>query len=75
MAEFGPVNLLVTPENYPIVWNLIGSVVNYIEAPLNDIWIRDYGANFALHKSSGQLVAIDICILFFVIISYYHMKQ
>lgn len=51
--------MLVTPENYPIAWRLLGSSVNYIEVPLNDIWIRDNGANFVLDKSSGQLVAID----------------
>ncbi|WP_032116170.1 agmatine deiminase family protein [Candidatus Arsenophonus nilaparvatae] len=59
IAEFEPVNLLVTPENYPVAWNLLGSSVNYIKAPLNDIWLRDSGANFVLDKSSGQLVAID----------------
>ncbi|HGJ5855178.1 agmatine deiminase family protein [Arsenophonus nasoniae] len=59
IAQFEPVNLLVTPENYPVAWNLLGSSVNYVEVPLNDIWIRDSGANFVLDKSSGQLVAID----------------
>lgn len=59
IAQFEPVRILVTANNKDAAYQLMGHDVEYIEAPLNDIWIRDMGANFVINTQQQKLAAID----------------
>jgi agmatine deiminase len=58
IAQFEPVMMLVRPEERKLASRLCGEKVTLIDAPLNDIWIRDTGPTFVLN-GNRELGAID----------------
>ena len=58
IAQYEPVNMLVREKDYNIASNLLGSSVNLILSPLDDLWIRDTGAVFVTN-AKGQKAAIN----------------
>ncbi|WP_273745725.1 agmatine deiminase family protein [Morganella morganii] len=59
IARFEPVNLLVTRKNKKAAQQLMGDAVTYIECPLDDIWLRDSGANFVYDTATKRPAAIS----------------
>lgn len=59
IARFEPVKILVRPEEMVQAKNLMGSDVEYIEAALDDIWLRDSGAVFVKNSHSGEKSAVN----------------
>ena len=59
IARFEPVKILVRPEEMVQAKNLMGSDVEYIEAALDDIWLRDSGAVFVKNSQSGEKTAVN----------------
>ena len=59
IARFEPVKILVRPEEMVQAKNLMGSDVEYIEAALDDIWLRDSGAVFVKNSQSGEKTAMN----------------
>lgn len=59
IARFEPVNLLVTKENRAIAQQLLGDTVTYIDCPLDDIWLRDSGANFVYDTLTQRPAAVS----------------
>jgi len=59
ILEFEPVTMLVRPEDRMIAAQLCGECVELIEAPLDDLWIRDTGPVFVVN-SAGKLGAVDL---------------
>ena len=58
IAEHEPVSMLVRNEDLPIARNLIGSAVELIPCPLDDLWIRDSGPVFVANDA-GEAAGID----------------
>lgn len=58
IAEFEPVSMLVRPHEFELAHNLVGSSVELIEAPLDDLWMRDTGPLF-VSAPDGRQAAID----------------
>jgi agmatine deiminase len=46
IARFEPVSMLVRPEEISIARELVGPSVDLVEAPLDDLWMRDTGPVF-----------------------------
>jgi agmatine deiminase len=59
IAEFEPVTMLVRPEDRKLAQRLCGDKVELLEAPLDDLWIRDTGPVFVVGRT-GQLGAVDL---------------
>ncbi|EMJ9774636.1 agmatine deiminase family protein [Morganella morganii] len=59
IARFEPVNLLVTRKNKKAAQQLMGDTVTYIECPLDDIWLRDSGANFVYDTATKRPSAVS----------------
>lgn len=59
VAEFEPVTLLVRPEDRKLAAKLCGEKVELVEAPLDDLWIRDTGPVFVVSRD-GKLGAVDL---------------
>lgn len=59
IARFEPVNLLVTRKNKKQAQQLMGDTVTYIECPLDDIWLRDSGANFVYDTTTKRPAAVS----------------
>jgi agmatine deiminase len=57
IAQFEPVMMLVRPEERKLANTLCGENVTLIDAPLNDIWIRDTGPTFVIN-SKRELGAV-----------------
>lgn len=58
IAKFEPVSVLVNKEDYAFARKLLGTEVELIKCPLNDLWIRDSGPVFVTTES-GQKMAIS----------------
>jgi agmatine deiminase len=58
ILEFEPVSLLVRPEHREPAFQLCGSEVEYIDYPLDDSWMRDFGPTFVT-DGSGGLAGVD----------------
>lgn len=58
ILEFEPVSLLVRPEHRAFAYQLCGSGVDYIEYPLDDSWMRDFGPTFVT-DGRGGLAGVD----------------
>jgi agmatine deiminase len=58
IAAFEPVTMLVNQEDYTLAKKLVGTTVELVVCPLDDLWIRDHGAVFVVTES-GQKAAID----------------
>lgn len=46
IAQFEPVSMLVRPEDLDLARGLVGPSVELVEAPLDDLWMRDTGPVF-----------------------------
>ncbi len=58
IAQYEPVSMLVRAEEYDLAKDLLGSSVELIVSPLDDLWIRDTGPLFVFSKE-GQKAGID----------------
>ncbi|MEZ4657714.1 MAG: agmatine deiminase family protein [Caldilineaceae bacterium] len=58
IAEFEPVAMLVRPGEYDLAHDLVGSGVELIESPLDDLWMRDTGPLF-VSAAEGSRAALD----------------
>ncbi len=58
IAKFEPVSMLVRQEDFDIAKKLMGSKVDLVISPLNDLWMRDASAVFVTNKQ-GKKAAID----------------
>ncbi len=59
VAEFEPVTMLVRPADLKLAAKLCGEKVELVEAPLDDLWIRDTGPVFVVSRK-GELGAVDL---------------
>lgn len=59
ISEFEPVTMLVRPEDRKLAERLCGKRVELVEAPLDDLWIRDTGPVFVVNRA-GKLGAVDL---------------
>ena len=58
IAEYEPVSMLVRPGDRNAAGNLMGSAVELIACPLDDLWIRDSGPVFVVNEA-GDRAGID----------------
>ena len=58
IAKFEPVSMLVRQEDVALAKKLMGSKVDLVVSPLNDLWMRDISAVFVTNKQ-GVKAAID----------------
>ena len=58
IAEYEPVSMLVRPADRNAAGNLMGSAVELIGCPLDDLWIRDSGPVFVVNEA-GDRAGID----------------
>mgnify|MGYP001800138172 CR=1 FL=1 len=58
IAQYEPVSILVRADEYDLAKDLMGSSVELIVSPLDDLWIRDTGPLFVFSKQ-GQKAGID----------------
>lgn len=58
IARYEPVTMLVRENEYDLARDLVGSSVDLIVSPLDDLWIRDTGPIF-VQTEEGDQVAID----------------
>ena len=58
IARYEPVSMLVRKNELGLARDLVGSSVELIVSPLDDLWIRDTGPTFVLHEPK-QKAAID----------------
>ena len=58
IAEYEPVSMLVRPADRNAAGNLMGSAVELIACPLDDLWIRDSGPVFVVNEA-GDRAGID----------------
>lgn len=59
IAQYEPVLMLVRPAERKLAAKLCGEKVTLIDAPLDDLWIRDTGPTFVLNVNQ-QLGAVDL---------------
>lgn len=59
IAEFEPVTMLVRPEDRKLAARLCDKTVELIDAPLDDLWIRDTGPVFVIN-AANELGAVDL---------------
>lgn len=57
IAQFEPVSMLVGPAELDLARGLVGPSVELIEAPLDDLWIRDTGPVFV--TGNGTTAAVN----------------
>lgn len=57
IAQFEPVSMLVRSEDIDEARGLVGPTVELIEAPLDDLWMRDTGPVFV--KGNGMKVGVN----------------
>ena len=53
ILDFEPVTLLVRPADRARAYQLCGSAVEYLEYPLDDSWMRDFGPTFVVNAEGG----------------------
>jgi len=58
ILEFEPVTLLVRPEDLAQARRLCGEQVSYLEFPLDDSWMRDFGPTFVM-SAENQLAGVN----------------
>ena len=58
IARYEPVSMLVREREYDLARQLVGSSVELIVSPLDDLWMRDTGPVFVLNES-GEKAGID----------------
>ncbi len=58
IAKFEPVSMLVRQEDFDTAKKLLGSKIDLVISPLNDLWMRDTSAVFVTNKQ-GKKAAID----------------
>jgi len=58
IAEFEPVTVVVDPDETAAAKKYLSSIIETVEAPLNDAWMRDIGPTFVLDEN-GKLGAVD----------------
>jgi len=58
IAKYEPVSMLIRPSDLGIAKRLVGSKVELIACPLDDLWMRDTGPVFVVTES-GEKKAID----------------
>ncbi|WP_228016006.1 agmatine deiminase family protein [Leptolyngbya ectocarpi] len=58
IAQYEPVSMLVRAEEYNWVQDRLGSLVELVASPLDDLWIRDTGPLFVLSEQ-GTKAGID----------------
>lgn len=59
IARFEPVTMLVRPEDRLLADELCDEGIDFVEAPLDDLWIRDTGPCFVV-RGEGELGAVDL---------------
>ena len=59
IAQFEPVSMLVRPKDRALAEKLCDQRVELVEAPLDDLWIRDTGPCFVV-SDAGRLGAVDL---------------
>lgn len=59
VARFEPVTMLVRPEDRALAEELCDEGVELVEAPLDDLWMRDTGPCFVVNEA-GDLGALDL---------------
>lgn len=59
IAKYEPVSLLVRPRELEQAKNLYAATVNYVERPLDNLWIRDSAPSLVLN-AEGQLRAVNL---------------
>lgn len=57
IAQFEPVSMLVRPEDLELARTLIGPSVEFVEAALDDLWLRDTGPVFVI--GNGTLAGVN----------------
>ena len=57
IARFEPVSMLVRPDDLELARELLGPTVELVEAPLDDLWMRDTGPVFV--EANGARAGID----------------
>lgn len=58
IADYEPVSMLVREEDYETAERLVGSKVELVVLPLDDLWMRDTGPVFVFQEN-GQKAAIN----------------
>ena len=58
IAEYEPVTMLVRPSDMPLARRLMGTKVELISCPLDDLWMRDTGPVFVVN-ANGAKAAVD----------------
>jgi agmatine deiminase len=58
IAKFEPVSMLVREEDYAVAQDLLGTAVDLIISPLDDLWMRDTGPVFVVTKD-GEKRGVD----------------
>lgn len=59
IAPYEPVTMLVRPQDRPAAAALLDAGVDLVEARIDDLWIRDFGACFVVGRD-GALGAVDL---------------
>ncbi|AFU02452.1 agmatine deiminase family protein [Nocardia brasiliensis] len=59
ILEFEPVTMVVDPRDRQAARKYLSDMVDVLEAPLDDAWMRDIGPSFVLDADSGRLGAVD----------------
>lgn len=59
ISRFEPVTILVRPKDVSLAKRLAGNASVFVEAELDDLWVRDTGPSFVLGKG-GSLGAVDL---------------
>jgi len=58
VSEFEPVTVVVDPRDREIAPRYLAAAIEFVEAPLDDAWVRDTGPTFVL-GGDGRLGAVD----------------
>lgn len=58
IAKYEPVSLLVRPKELKRAQELLGKAVNYLERPLDSLWLRDSAPSLLLN-TAGQMRALN----------------
>ncbi|MEO0868187.1 MAG: agmatine deiminase family protein [Cyanobacteria bacterium J06642_11] len=58
IAQYEPVSMVVREREYDLARNLLGSDIDLVVAPLDDLWVRDTGPLFVC-SDQGEKAGID----------------
>ena len=59
ISEYEPVSMLVRPEEHHIAARMCGEQVHLVDAPLDDLWLRDSGPTSVVNQA-GQPGGVDM---------------